>query len=76
MKGLCHNEDNMKKYVVYYRVWQKKSPSRVELPAQEAEAARFVSYNNGRIIAAYKDREGKHTERLGFRQGHRTRHQV
>ena len=53
----------MKQYIVYFRSWPRKSPSRVEINTQETEAARFVSYNNGqgqgRIIAEYTDKETK-----------------
>ena len=51
----------MKPYIVYFRIWSKKSPSSVELATQKTEAARFVTYNNGqgkgKIIAEYADRE-------------------
>jgi DNA invertase Pin-like site-specific DNA recombinase len=56
----------MKHYVVYYRSWPKKSPSHVELAEQRTEAERLVSYNKGRIIAAYTDKEGKHGKRTEF----------
>jgi len=47
----------VKKYVIYYRQWLKKSRSRVELAAQETEAKRFVAFNGGRIIATHTERE-------------------
>jgi DNA invertase Pin-like site-specific DNA recombinase len=49
----------MKKYVAYYRVWPWKGYSRVELTTQEHEVARFVSYNDGQIVAVYTDEEKK-----------------
>jgi hypothetical protein len=54
----------MKRYIAYYRAWPKKTPSRVEVAAQQGEAERFVSYNQGRIIATYSEKEGKHERRL------------
>ena len=58
----------MKPYVVYFRVWPKKSRSSVPLAAQKAEAARFVTYNNGHgqgeVIAEFADKE---TKKLGQR---------
>ena len=47
----------MKQYVIYYRQWSKKSRSRVELAAQEAEAKRFVAFNAGRILASFVEKE-------------------
>ena len=54
----------MKRYIVYYRSWPKKSPSHIEVTAQQEEAERFVSYNQGRIIATYTEKEGKHERRV------------
>jgi DNA invertase Pin-like site-specific DNA recombinase len=58
----------VKPYVVYFRVWPKKSRSSVPLAAQKAEAARFVTYNNGQgqgeVIAEFADKE---TKKLGQR---------
>jgi len=56
----------MKRYIVYYRSWSKKTPSHVELAEQREEAERFVSYNKGRITATYTDKEGKHDHRTEF----------
>jgi DNA invertase Pin-like site-specific DNA recombinase len=56
----------MKKHVVYYRSWPKKSPSHVDLATQEAEAARFVNYNEGKVIATYTEKEGKVNRRPEF----------
>jgi len=56
----------MKKYVVYYRSWQKITPSRVEVATQEMEAERYVAYNDGRVIASYTDTEGKQGRRPEF----------
>jgi DNA invertase Pin-like site-specific DNA recombinase len=56
----------MKRYIVYYRSWSKKTPSHVELAEQQEEAERFVSYNKGRITATYTDKEGKHDHRTEF----------
>ena len=56
----------MKRYIVYYRSWPKKSRLHVDLAAQREEAERFVSYNNGRIIATYTEKEGKHNRRTEF----------
>jgi len=53
----------MKKYVVYYRSWPRKTPSHVELSSQKREIERFVSYNQGQIIATYTEKEAKHTQR-------------
>ena len=53
----------MKKYIVYYRHWLKKTPSFVEIAAQEAASRRFVSFNEGRVIATYTDQEDKRTKR-------------
>ena len=47
----------MKRYIIYYRQWSKKSRSRVELAAQEAEAKRFVAFNAGRILASFVEKE-------------------
>lgn len=54
----------MKQYVVYFRSWSRQSYSRVELTTQEAEVARFVTHEGGRIIAEYTDKEKK-------KRGHR-----
>jgi DNA invertase Pin-like site-specific DNA recombinase len=54
----------MKRYIIYYRSWAKKVPSRVEVTAQRADAERFVSYNQGRIAATYTEKEGKHEPRV------------
>ena len=56
-EAILTHEETMKKYVVYYRSWPKKSPSHVALMAQESEAKRLVSYNGGQIVASYTDRE-------------------
>ena len=53
----------MKKYIIYYRQWLKKSRSRVELAAQEAEAKRFVAFNGGRILASFVEKEDLPTRR-------------
>jgi len=53
----------VKKYIVYYRHWLKKSRSRVELAAQEAEAKRYVAFNGGQIVAAYTEKENSQTKR-------------
>lgn len=47
----------MKRYIIYYRHWLKKSRTRVELEAQQAEAKRFVAFSGGRIISEYTERE-------------------
>ena len=49
----------MKQYIVYLRVWPKKTPSSVELTTQKDEVANFVSFHGGRIAGEYTDREGK-----------------
>ena len=51
------SESTVKKYIIYYRQWLKKSRTRVELAAQDAEAKRFVAFNGGRIAATYTERE-------------------
>jgi DNA invertase Pin-like site-specific DNA recombinase len=51
------SESTVKKYIIYYRQWLKKSRTRVELTAQDAEAKRFVAFNGGRIAATYTERE-------------------
>jgi DNA invertase Pin-like site-specific DNA recombinase len=56
----------MKRYIVYYRTWPKKTPSTVALPAQKEAAGRFVSYNEGQIAAEYFDREKHRCERKGL----------
>ncbi len=56
----------MKHYIVYYRSWPKQSPSSVEVAAQRAEAERLVSYNRGKIVATYTDKEVKNTRRPEF----------
>jgi len=48
-----------KLYIVYFRVWPKKTPSSVELKTQKDEVANFVSFHEGRIAGEYADREGK-----------------
>jgi DNA invertase Pin-like site-specific DNA recombinase len=53
----------MTKYVIYYRQWLKKSRSRVELAAQEAEAKRYVAFNGGRILASFVEKEDLPTRR-------------
>ena len=53
----------MKKYVIYYRQWLKKSRSRVELADQEAEAKRFVAFNGGKILRSYTEKEDLPTRR-------------
>lgn len=53
----------MKKYVVYYRSWPRKTPSHVELSSQKRESERLVSYNQGQIIGTYTEKEAKHTQR-------------
>jgi DNA invertase Pin-like site-specific DNA recombinase len=53
----------MKRYIIYYRQWFKKSRSRVELAAQEAEAKRFVAFNGGRILASFVEKEDLPTRR-------------
>jgi DNA invertase Pin-like site-specific DNA recombinase len=49
----------MKKYVVYLRYWPKKRNSAIhpDLPTQKSEAARFISYNEGRIVGEYTEKE-------------------
>jgi DNA invertase Pin-like site-specific DNA recombinase len=47
----------VKKHIVYYRKWSKKSRSAVELAAQVVEAERFVAFNKGRIIETYTEDE-------------------
>lgn len=49
-----------KPYIVYFRVWPKKTPSSVDLATQKKEAANFVSLHGGRIAGEYADREVKH----------------
>jgi len=49
----------MKPYIVYLRVWQKETPSSVELTTQKDGVARFVSFHGGRIAGEYTDRETK-----------------
>jgi DNA invertase Pin-like site-specific DNA recombinase len=56
----------MKQYVAYYRVWPKQTPSSAEIRVQKNEVARFVSYNGGRIIAEYTDRENNRGDRPEF----------
>ena len=46
-------------YIVYLRVWPKKTPSSVELTAQKVEVANFVNFHGGRIAGEYTDREAK-----------------
>ena len=48
-----------KRYIAYFRVWPKKTPSSVELTTQKDEVANHVSFNEGRIAGEYTDREGK-----------------
>jgi len=55
--------NTVKKYVVYYRQWLKKSRSRVELAVQEAEAKRFVAFNAGRIAGTFTEKEDLPTRR-------------
>ena len=53
----------MKRYVIYYRQWLKKSRSRVELAEQEAEAKRLVAFNAGKILASFVEKEDLPTRR-------------
>ena len=48
-----------KLYIVYFRVWPKKTPSSVDLTTQKNNVAQHVSFNNGRIAGEYTDREAK-----------------
>jgi DNA invertase Pin-like site-specific DNA recombinase len=53
----------MKKYVVYYRHWPRKTPTSMDLSQQQLEASRLVRLNEGKIIATYTEKERKATDR-------------
>jgi len=53
----------MKRYVIYYRQWLKKSRSRVELAAQEKDAKRLVAFGGGKILASFVEKEDLPTRR-------------
>ena len=59
----------MKRYIIYYRQWSKKSRSRVELAAQEAEAKRFVAYNAGQGKGCLFRGEGRPSNPASHRTG-------
>ncbi len=48
-----------KRCIAYFRVWPKKTPSSVDLTTQKDRVANHVSFNQGRIVGEYTDREGK-----------------
>jgi len=48
-----------KRYIAYFRVWTKKTPSSVDLTTQKDRVANHVSFNQGRVVGEYTDREGK-----------------
>jgi DNA invertase Pin-like site-specific DNA recombinase len=58
-------DDNVKKYIPYYRVSTKKQKrSGLGLEAQKADANRLVEFNEGKIIAEYTEVEtGKKSDR-------------
>jgi DNA invertase Pin-like site-specific DNA recombinase len=53
----------MKKYVVYYRHWPRKTSVSTDLSQQLVQVNRFVQLNEGRIIATYTEKERKATDR-------------